>query len=277
VLGEGVDTVTVTRGAASASVTMGFYVDGAHSCFLAQSVDGDYNSTLSDLDAVATWVNLRPSELDVTQGVGAAQPTFRTGIVGGQPVVRCDGGDRVAASTASDWIFLVNGTDWTVDANLSPTLANPGVNSMIVVNGPSSPTTNYMFAAHRDLSVNEGYIGRLYNAASATTIALNGSANTFPVMKFSILQAILDDNGGAGDDAFAFVNAANAGTAASTAAYASAAAAPLNICAFSDGGNALTGDLFRVLIYQSALTSTQRGINKAVDEWALGGTLPVTP
>jgi hypothetical protein len=39
----------------------------------------------------------------------------------------------------------------------------------------------------------------------------------------------------------------------------------------------LTGDVTKVLIYASSLTSTQRGINLAVDEWALGGTLPVTP
>ena len=38
----------------------------------------------------------------------------------------------------------------------------------------------------------------------------------------------------------------------------------------------MTGSVFRVMIYQSALSSTQRGINKAVDEWALGGTLPAS-
>lgn len=271
--GEGVETITI----GDQTVTIGFYVDGEHSCFLSQSVDGAYNSTLSDLDAVATWVNGGSSALDVTQATGTAQPTFRTSIVGGQPAVRCDGGDRMAASTASDWNFMMTAADKTVEHVVNPTLANPAQNSMLTAIGTSVSTVNQWWIAHGDLTTNERYIARTLNAAGANVLALDGTANQWPVQKFSLASTVYDDNGGAGDDAFAFVNGATGPTAAAAAAYGTTAATALNLCAFSNGANFFTGDLFRVLIYQSALTATQRGINKAVDEWALGGTLPVTP
>ena len=78
-------------------------------------------------------------------------------------------------------------------------------------------------------------------------------------------------------DLDALANNVSFGTTATLAAGTSTPLGPLTLCAETDAGVPLTGDLFRVLIYASALTSTQRGINLAVDEWALGGTLPVTP
>ena len=39
----------------------------------------------------------------------------------------------------------------------------------------------------------------------------------------------------------------------------------------------LTGDIVVVRTYTATLTATQRAINKAVDEWRLGGSFPVTP
>jgi hypothetical protein len=276
-VGDGVETITVTRGTATDDVTIGFYFEESHSCFLSQSVNGSYNAGLSDLDAVATWENLGSSALDVTQGTGAAQPTFRTGIVGGQPVVRCDGGDRLGAATASDWDFVMTAADKTVEHVAIPT-AGTSINAMLTAIGSSSGTVNQWFIAHGDLTTNERYIARTYNALGTPVIALDGTANLFPSGAATLAQTVYDDNGGAGNDAFAYLNGAAASpVAAAAAAYGTTAASALQLCSFFNGANFYTGDLFRVLIYQSALTATQRGINKAVDEWALGGTLPVTP
>lgn len=267
-VGEGVEVITVTSGTATDTETIGFYVDGEHSCFLAQSVNGAYNVGLSNLDAVATWENLGSSALDVTQGTGAAQPTFRTSIVGGQPVVRCDGGDRVAAATASDWTFLYQGADFTVEHVHKWT------------SGTQTYVTTQQSASVHGMTTSGDITGKtyfyIYNATPTINFSVvSGSVNT--VAKFNLLQSVLDDDGGAGADAFTYNNGGAATTATRASTYSVTTAQPLNLCAFNGGTSPLNGDFFRVHIYQSALSSTQRGINKAVDEWALGGTLPVTP
>jgi hypothetical protein len=277
-VGEGVETITI----GTETVTIGFYVDGEHSCFLSQSVNGSYNSGLSDLDAVATWENLGSSALDVTQGTGSAQPTFRTSIVGGNPVVRCDGGDRVAAATASDWTFLHNGTDWTFEHLTNPSLANP--NAYYIV----AATTNTATGTSTGLTVwgddraatpaNQKANVLVANAGGSAPISFASADNAWPAQVFSLISGTLDDDGGAGVDFTETCNGSACGTATKGPAYAAGSPnSALVICALPGGTQGLTGDLFRILIYQSALTATQRGINKAVDEWALGGTLPVTP
>lgn len=278
--GEGVETITVSQsGGGSDTETIGFYVNGAHSCFLSQSVDGSYNSTLADLDAVATWTNLGSSAKSVTQGTGTAQPTFRTSIVGGNPVVRCDGGDVLAASTASDWTFLKNGTDFTVDTLTAQTVQSGTSNLAIVsANDATSScvgfTTNGGFCMRR---ADTQKIEALITNASAIVTYNNTSSFTFFSTPFYHLTVVLDDNGGAGNDQFLSTNGTVINSAAAAAAYNTSASGPLRICGWQGAGTRYPGDLFRVLIYQSPLTSTQIGINDAVDEWAAGGDLPLAP
>lgn len=272
--GEGVETITITQagvGGSSRSVDVGFYVSGAHSCFLAQSINGTYNSGLVDADAVATWVNLGSSALNVTQATGSAQPSLRLSVVGGQPVVRCDGGDGLAAATAANWAFLSDGTDWSGDASL-------------LVSGASS-TTGSIFSTRTTNAT-----GTTVDAIAATGIvrllSYNGSTNHLVVTgsvgslnNYRMHTTIVDDDGAAGPDGFLFIDATANGSSLAGTWAAGAPSAPLNICTGMVGSNTrlLIGDLFRVLIYQSALSATSQTINKQTDEWALGGTLPVTP
>ncbi len=272
--GEGVEVITVAQsGASSAQATLGFYVDGEHSCFLSQSVDGSYNSTRVNLDPVATWENLGSSALDVTQATGSAQPTFRTSIVGGQPIVRCDGGDSLAASTASDWTYLHDGTDWTIDA---ANLYTGTASSQIIV----ATTIALDSATNRGLSVWHPVTtgGVRFTISEGATRPVRSSTVSSSPSVFNLSTMILDDDGGAGSDGFVYLNGVLGNSPVRSGTYsATAPPAGVTVCAETDGGAALTGDLFRVLIYQSALSATQRDINKSVDEWALGGSLPVTP
>jgi hypothetical protein len=269
--GEGVETITVTQGVLTDTETIGFYVDGEHSCFLSQSINGLYNSGLSNLDAVATWENLGSSALDVTQGTAAAQPTFRTSIVGGNPVVRCDGGDRVVAAAAANWTFLHDGNGSTVEALALIT---------------SAATANGIAATSTLGATSRGFGFRTISTAQSSFLISDGTSfiinsassnNAFTAGTFNSHLVTLDE--AATPDSTQYINGGSVASASSSGPFsASAAAAPLTICDKAGGATQyLTGDLFRVIIYQSALTATQRGINKAVDEWALGGTLPVTP
>jgi hypothetical protein len=274
-VGEGVETITVTRGSATDTETIGFYVEGEHSCFLSQSVNGTYNSGLVNADAVATWTNLGSSAKNVTQGTGSAQPSYRTAVVGGQPVVRCDGGDNVTASTAADWAFLTDSADWTWESTY---LAS---STALAVIGTTQDINNYVLSRGVSPERHSGTTG----ASSSTggnggtgILLIVGTNAVTPISKFNGTNLTHDDDGGAGADFSRFVNGSADGTYVNTNAYSSSdPVSPLRFCQNTNTQYYLTGDLFRVLIYQSALTSTQRGINKAVDEWALGGTLPVTP
>jgi hypothetical protein len=266
--GEGVETITVTQaGGASATVDLGFYVAPAHSCFLAQSVDGSYNSTMTNLGAVATWVNLGTSALNVTQATGSAQPTYRTSIVGGQPVVRCDGGDHLAAALALDWAFVSDGTGSTIDSvsfTTSTSLAS-------VV----STSTSANSAGLRHQRGNT-FSARYFFADGATATSVTSGNNTAPTGTFvSILSTAASADT---PDLTLYIDNASVGTPVNAPTFPVTPIQPLILCARSSTtAEPLTGDITKVLIYPSSLSATQRGINLAVDEWALGGTLPVTP
>jgi lysophospholipase L1-like esterase len=101
------------------------------------------------------------------------------------------------------------------------------------------------------------------------------SANDdFTAATWHMWAAVLDDDGSTGNDGFQFVDGAAVGAAAATTYSASDPTSPL---ALGDEGTARTfafiGDVGDVLIYSSALTETQRGINDTVAAWASGGDL----
>lgn len=51
---------------------------------------------LADAAAVTTWPDISGNSRDATQATAARQPTFRTNVLNGQPVVRFDGGDGLS-------------------------------------------------------------------------------------------------------------------------------------------------------------------------------------
>ena len=267
-VGEGVEVITVTQGTLTDTETIGFYVDGEHSCFLSQNVNGSYNVGLTDRDAVATWENLGSSALDATQGTAAAQPTFRTEFVNGQPIVRCDGGDVVTNSPASGWQFLHDGTDNTMDV---VALDNATGGGQVYAGNTSASVTNGMWVASNGASL----LNAMRDAAGAALFNFNvAGAPGHAAYRFEGLTSVLDE-GGATEASFYKANTLIA-SQASVTGYSVTATNPFAICA-AQSAYYTFGDVFRISIYQSAISSTQRGINKAVDEWALGGTFPVTP
>jgi hypothetical protein len=266
--GEGVEMITVTTGSASATATIGFYVSGAHSCFLAQSINGSYNAGMVDLDAVTTWINLGTSALNVTQATASRKPTYRTSIVGGQPVVRCDGDDRVAASTASDWVFLHDGSGSSSEALA---LFTNTANNTIAATYSSGSNAGFVFRSVSTAAMNVNV-----RTPSGSTINSTSANNVFSVNTYNQFAMTLasSDN----PDMTQYLNGTSISSADASIGFSSSSPqAPLVICSNPAGTNSMIGDIFRVFVYQSVLSSTQRAINQAVDEWALGGTLPVTP
>ena len=273
--GEGVETITVTQGTLTATVDIGFYPTGAHSCFLVQSIDGSYNSTLVDFGAVSTWVNLGSSAKNLTQATGSVQPMYRTDVVGGQPVVRCDGGDRLQGATAADWTFLSNGT--TPYSVVTVARTTNTSNSTIVSTSTSAstcagvPLPAYCMRGSGSTTTNV-FVGD----GAGIIINATSSAGTFPAEVYHSLWSVLADDGGAGVDMTTYIDGTSRATAIRSGAFSVVDGGALGVCAGPGAANPIIGDVGNVIIYSSALDATQRGIVLAVDAWALGGTMPVT-
>ena len=265
--GEGVETITVTAtngtGNGTDTETIGFYVNGAHSCFLSQSVDNSYNSTLANNDPVTTWKNLGSSALNITQATGSAKPTFLTSFTASQPIVSFDGGDVLVSSAAStSWDFLSK---------------NP-VTMESVFDFPTDNGNNMAvsstFLAAGSLIASDFRTTAVGNAV----ISVGGSDPTgtgaFYAGVLHLSQTIRDDSGT--PDINSYTNGTLMATGATGANEAAAETFRLG-----DSGNSivtfLTGYIYRFVAYSSALSTTQIQINEAVDEWALNASLPVTP
>jgi len=58
---------------------------------------------LSDGDAVGTWEDKGPDGYDVTQSTSSKKPIYKTGIIGGGPILRFDGVDDFLTHDVVNW------------------------------------------------------------------------------------------------------------------------------------------------------------------------------
>lgn len=278
--GEGVETITVTQvGSGSASTQVGFYIADPHTCLLTESIDGLYNSTLTNGDALATWHNLGSSGLDVVQATGAQQPNYETGTVSGQPTVFFDGDDRMAGALASDWAFLHNGGAYTVDVVFSTQKSSPYTwqTALATSTTGAAASRGLTMALDDRFSVSRFQQGLFFVSNGAAFNVVNATpVDTLLAGRFSNFTARFFD--GAGNDGFAYVNGALQSSVARASTFDPAdPAAPLTIGALGTGTNPLTGYVYAVLIYTRSLSDVERTINQDVHSWALGGGLPRFP
>ena len=270
--GEGVETITVAQaGGGSDTEDIGFYVAGSHSCFLAQSVNGSYNVGLADDDKIGTWVNSGSSAKNVTQaGADTLKPTFKTAIVGGQPVVRFDGGDRLQAATASDWTFYSDGTDTTAEVAAVNSLANPETIQAFLATSNFGGADVGTVLYYTDSGSPEHRASIIMRNGSAAVINGSSADNVLAPTVWHLISGVLDDDGAALPDFHGYVQGVDQFQVTRSGAFsASAPTGALAIgAAVTDAARCLNGDIWRVTIYASALTTEQRSINQDVDAWA---------
>jgi lysophospholipase L1-like esterase len=270
-----VETITVSQaGGGSSTVDVGFYVDGSHTCNTSQNPNGTFGSGMSDLDAVATWVNTGSSALDFIEPTASLQPAWRTNVIAGQPVVRYDSGDMSYAGAVADWPLLNNGSDFTVEAVWVAGIEDPNIIATLfgtrasggVVTGFALGSDDRAGSSRDDTSYH------VMGNGTTTNFAYIGPSNSVSQRNWHLQSTILDDDAGAGADAFHYVDNVLLSSSIISAAYQAGNPSQQ----FRIGMSTIFApDVFRVTVYASALTATQRGINEAVDEWALGGSFPV--
>lgn len=276
--GEGVETITFTAtnsaGNDTDAVTVGFYVAGAHTWLNAQNINGTYNSGMVDSDAITTWENLGSSALDVTQSTASAKPAYRTNMVNGQPVVKGDGGDYMVAATASDWRFLHEDTQNHVYG--AAKLVSGTTN--ITVYGTRRATVTEEGVTYYQTISNDRITRIVTNNAVATTVSQAPTAVAWPEgTQWYDFDNLHDGTLGSLESKM-YINNTLITETTTTGSYSSGTGPTYPLSIFSAGANRIGAqEWFVFLIYNgSVLTSTQRAINHAVTEWALGGTLPLT-
>jgi hypothetical protein len=85
---------------------------GAHYAF-----DSRYISGLSDGTSITTWNDISGNARDATQATSTKKPTYKTGIQGGNPIARFDGGDGLVAPAATFNNVLTTFAIWSASVN----------------------------------------------------------------------------------------------------------------------------------------------------------------
>ena len=193
----------------------------------------------ADGASVDRWADLSGLGRDAVQATGSKQPTFKTNILNGYPVIRFDGTDDVL-NTASAAFVGSDGT-WTAFAVVTSTASA----IKLIVNGDNGTT------------IRVAQFLRYLDGTSAQSIAFDTAHNAYTdsVSAWSgwdVLEAVRD-----GTSVETFINGTGNGSTA-TANTPDGTSTVVNIGDFSLGSFCLPGDLAAVLLYNRALTTTER-------------------
>jgi lysophospholipase L1-like esterase len=263
-VGEGVEVITVSTDlGGSDTETVGFYFNGASTCFNAQNINGSYNSGLVTGQNLNTWENLGSSGLDGTSSTN--KPKYAVSLFSGIPYVMFDGDDYFAAGVAANWLFL------------SQTPSSTDAAYLLYTDNGLYQSIYSAYEAGTNRGAFFGVDMRTTNTGDVTLKQSTGQAQntTDPhiVARLHQMHGIRLDT--VGVDLTLYLDSASTATASGVTNEA-VSVNTMHIGGLASGTaiKGMTGRVFNVLFYGSDLSATQRGINNAVNQWALDGTFP---
>lgn len=214
---------------------------------LALWLDATKLTGLNDGAAVTTWADASGNTgRDATQATGAKQPTYKTGIQNGKPVVRFDGGDCVQTPSVD-----FSGTS-KLSIYVVASSSVSGVYQTLVELGSTVSGVTDAFGIFKS-SANVGEIN------IKGDVGTNVWTTTAGITAMMYLSAVLDKTLSSGEAA-GWINGSGAGTQTSNSNNTNAFSNRiLNIGARNNAATLpLTGDIAEVLIFTAAHTTTQR-------------------
>lgn len=205
---------------------------------------------------VSQWNDKSVNARHVTQATGTAQPTTGATTQNGLNVLDFDGGDRLAAATASDWVFLHDGVApyaiylvckvTTGIASLVGTARRVGGTIGMIQEANAANLQNYVSTTAGALVSND------------SRAVLTGRANSFNVL------GILNDvgNATASNRAIFRINGvelskANTSTGTPTSSNPYGA---LNVGSDSAGAGLLTGSICELIIWKNPTTAQSKTV-----------------
>jgi hypothetical protein len=204
-----------------------------------------FGSVFADGDPVDTWPDLSGNGLDAIQTVGGRQPTYKTNILNGYPVVRFDGNHEIPAEGA----FPITGGQWTSFA----------VASRVGTTGNMCIASSDTNGEHRGPKwawfADDGAYATAFNTAFTSFDDFGGgvSADTF-----YLISAVRD-----GSSVETFLNGVSSGGSTATTGTPEPGVSATPLFLGSDSGRSfgtqrLIGDIAEVIGYPTALSSTDR-------------------
>jgi hypothetical protein len=224
---------------------------------------------------VARWEDKSGNDRHATQGTAGARPLRKTSIQGGLDVMRFDGTDDLLAvsGSASSMKFLHSSNSTVFLALKVGTVSDPNTfYSILGTNALSS--ANVGFCIFFDDRATFSLFDRFrifFSEGTAGEFPINdvGTDNEFPPNTFSLFSAVIQpSNGTAADRAFRYRNGSLLSQSNTSTATPSTADATNDVQIGANGGSGalLNGDICEILIYDTALSDTDR---EAVENYLL--------
>ena len=192
--------------------------------------------TANDGDAVTTWSDSFSTAHDVTQPTSTKRPVYKTSIVNGKPVLRFDGTDDLLRSASA---FTFSGTTASIFVvSTGSSTANGNA-----VNIDDGGTTFYEFRVDSTTSL----AFRPFNTSSATCEGTKSQSGTWRLM-----AGIKDAS-----NSTAYANGV-AGTPTACSGTQRSGSTKIQVGEFGLGFQFFGGDIAEIIIYDTALNSTDR-------------------
>jgi hypothetical protein len=268
---------------ASLPVTSGLqlWLDASDSATLFDATTG--GSLVAADGGVSRWEDKSGSGRHATQGTSANRPARKTAIQGSKDVLRFDGSnDSLSIPSSTATFNFLHGADSTVFAVVKAgTTANPNAEYAFLGTHNGSGGTNGITLWYADF-VEEGFnpndqlrviVGAAGGAGAVVDSADRGvggfTANTFKVL--SVITKPTQAT--AANRLSARVNGGSAvsGNQATKAASAADASGDLTLGSSSGATFFLNGDIAEIIIYNSALSDTDRAAVESylISKWGI--------
>lgn len=244
--------------------------------FDADNIDGTNNSSFTDSDPIAAWVDLgngANAANMVQAGADSLKPTAVENCVGTHWCASADGGDSLTSDT-SHLAYLHKAAGSTclmvvvVDAD-SDTAAQAFVGS---ANGTNQHGVTFAEDSRSGSSYDRA--GFIRHHANSNTISMRGSNGAFTYASAFIM--VYRAGTFAGDDADMRASGASVGSTEPTAGYSASAVSSQNGSLFSTNNGAgllLTGDIAYVACFDSRLSDVDVATNEAAIDCKYDGAL----
>lgn len=212
---------------------------------LALHLDASAITGKVDGNAISQWDDLSSGAKHAVQATAGKQPTYKTNILNGRPVVRFDGGDALQ----------------TPSIDLS---AATGITTLIVFNSTISGTDQMLFEFSDNYNSYNNAFSSIRASNNSATLSARGSPSSYATASSGVItsthalaSAVIDRNK-ISRETTGWKNGLFVGSSAGGVLAGTFGNYPINIAARNGTAFFLTGDIAELLIFNRVLAGHER-------------------